>query len=223
MGADRDGCSSRATCSTGPRARRRSRRRRRAGEGGGRKAGITLSRPVLRRPPPRDVPARWSGRTGLRVANEHELKVALPDRRPRDRDGAGGGGRGDHRLHRSGRDGACVLADGEAGARPGGGVRVVDATGAGDQFAAGFLYGVANGRDWATCGPHGLRRGRRGDQPRRSAARGGPAGAVLGGGAGLTRRPRGAQSQRTATPVTSAPSANGRATARTRASASTSP
>lgn len=32
---------------------------------------------------------------------------------------------------------------------------VVDATGAGDQFAAGFLFGLATGRDLATCGRMG--------------------------------------------------------------------
>jgi sugar/nucleoside kinase (ribokinase family) len=31
----------------------------------------------------------------------------------------------------------------------------VDATGAGDQFAAGFLYGLATGRDMATAGRMG--------------------------------------------------------------------
>jgi sugar/nucleoside kinase (ribokinase family) len=31
----------------------------------------------------------------------------------------------------------------------------VDATGAGDQFAAGFLYGLANARDLETCGQMG--------------------------------------------------------------------
>ena len=30
--------------------------------------------------------------------------------------------------------------------------RVVDTTGAGDLFAAGFLFGLARGRDHATCG-----------------------------------------------------------------------
>ena len=34
-------------------------------------------------------------------------------------------------------------------------VTPVDATGAGDQFAAGFLYGLATGRDLATCGRMG--------------------------------------------------------------------
>jgi sugar/nucleoside kinase (ribokinase family) len=32
----------------------------------------------------------------------------------------------------------------------------VDATGAGDQFAAGFLFGLATGRDLATCGKMGV-------------------------------------------------------------------
>ena len=31
----------------------------------------------------------------------------------------------------------------------------VDATGAGDQFAAGFIYGLATGRDLGTCGRMG--------------------------------------------------------------------
>ena len=31
----------------------------------------------------------------------------------------------------------------------------MDATGAGDQFAAGFLYGLISGRDLATCGRMG--------------------------------------------------------------------
>lgn len=35
-------------------------------------------------------------------------------------------------------------------------VRPVDATGAGDQFAAGFLYGYAKGRDLETCGRMGV-------------------------------------------------------------------
>ena len=32
---------------------------------------------------------------------------------------------------------------------------VVDTTGAGDQFAAGFLYGYTEGEDLATCGRYG--------------------------------------------------------------------
>jgi sugar/nucleoside kinase (ribokinase family) len=30
-------------------------------------------------------------------------------------------------------------------------VKVVDATGAGDLFASGFLHGIVTGRDWLTC------------------------------------------------------------------------
>ncbi len=33
--------------------------------------------------------------------------------------------------------------------------KVVDTTGAGDQYAAGFLYGLANGRSWDVCGQLG--------------------------------------------------------------------
>jgi sugar/nucleoside kinase (ribokinase family) len=35
------------------------------------------------------------------------------------------------------------------------GVTVIDTTGAGDQYAAGFLYGYTHGRDLATCGKLG--------------------------------------------------------------------
>lgn len=48
-------------------------------------------------------------------------------------------------------DGVTVISDGsrvDVGLEP---VTPVDATGAGDQFAAGFLYGVATGRDMETC------------------------------------------------------------------------
>jgi sugar/nucleoside kinase (ribokinase family) len=48
--------------------------------------------------------------------------------------------------------GAVVVSDGEIhviDADPN--VKLVDTTGAGDQFAAGFLYGLTHGRDLATC------------------------------------------------------------------------
>ena len=51
---------------------------------------------------------------------------------------------------------------------------VVDTTGAGDLYAAGFLYGLTHGYDLATCGRLGVaRRGRGHLAPR------GPAGEVL--------------------------------------------
>ena len=50
-----------------------------------------------------------------------------------------------------GADGAHVLGEGQRLHAPATPVRVVDATGAGDLFAAGFLHGLTGGRDWLTC------------------------------------------------------------------------
>jgi sugar/nucleoside kinase (ribokinase family) len=47
--------------------------------------------------------------------------------------------------------GAHVLADGGHVHVPAEPTRVVDATGAGDLFAAGFLHGLLAGRDWTAC------------------------------------------------------------------------
>ena len=47
---------------------------------------------------------------------------------------------------------------------------VVDTTGAGDQYAAGFLYGFTHGHDLGTCGRLGAARGSRGDLAPRGAA-----------------------------------------------------
>ncbi|WP_116132381.1 adenosine kinase [Tropicimonas sp. IMCC34043] len=56
---------------------------------------------------------------------------------------------------RSGED-VVLIAEGERVEVPVHRVTPVDATGAGDQFAAGFLYGLATGRDLATCGRMGV-------------------------------------------------------------------
>jgi sugar/nucleoside kinase (ribokinase family) len=50
-----------------------------------------------------------------------------------------------------GPDGAWVIQDGSRTHVPTIPARVVDATGAGDMFAAGFLHGLAQGRDPVTC------------------------------------------------------------------------
>jgi sugar/nucleoside kinase (ribokinase family) len=47
--------------------------------------------------------------------------------------------------------GAYVLSGGERVHAPATAVNVVDVTGAGDLFAAGFLHGLTTGRDWLTC------------------------------------------------------------------------
>ncbi len=52
-------------------------------------------------------------------------------------------------------DGVTLIRDGMRVDVPVTKVIPVDATGAGDQFAAGFLYGMATGRDLQTCGKMG--------------------------------------------------------------------
>ena len=52
-------------------------------------------------------------------------------------------------------DGVSIIRDGARTDVPVDKVVPVDATGAGDQFAAGFLYGLATGRDMGTCGQMG--------------------------------------------------------------------
>ncbi|WP_299685574.1 adenosine kinase [uncultured Tateyamaria sp.] len=52
-------------------------------------------------------------------------------------------------------DGVTIIGGGDRHDIPVETVVPVDATGAGDQFAAGFLYGLISGRDLATCGRMG--------------------------------------------------------------------
>ncbi len=52
-------------------------------------------------------------------------------------------------------DGVTIIGNGERHDLPADRITPVDATGAGDQYAAGFLYGLATGRDLATCGRMG--------------------------------------------------------------------
>jgi sugar/nucleoside kinase (ribokinase family) len=52
-------------------------------------------------------------------------------------------------------DGVSIIHKGERTDIPVTKIVPVDATGAGDQFAAGFLFGLVSGRDMATCGAMG--------------------------------------------------------------------
>lgn len=52
-------------------------------------------------------------------------------------------------------DGVTLVRDGERVDVPVEKIVPVDATGAGDQFAAGFLFGLSNGHDLETCGKMG--------------------------------------------------------------------
>jgi len=54
-----------------------------------------------------------------------------------------------------GAEGAIMISGQERVRVPAEATKVVDATGAGDLFAAGFLYGLVHGRDLATCGRMG--------------------------------------------------------------------
>lgn len=54
-----------------------------------------------------------------------------------------------------GAKGAIVVRDGVQVEAPAQATKVVDATGAGDLFAAGFLHGLVNGADMLTCGRMG--------------------------------------------------------------------
>jgi sugar/nucleoside kinase (ribokinase family) len=116
----------------------------------GGRVGITLSDPFCVERHREAFLALIRAELDLVVANEHEL-VALY--RADDLEAA---------LRRSEADvaitvctlgprGAYVLADGARVHAPAAEVRVVDVTGAGDLFAAGFLHGVTTGRDWLTC------------------------------------------------------------------------
>ena len=53
-------------------------------------------------------------------------------------------------------DPVVLISQGERAEVPVARVVPVDATGAGDQFAAGFLYGLSTGRDLSTCGRMGV-------------------------------------------------------------------
>jgi sugar/nucleoside kinase (ribokinase family) len=52
-------------------------------------------------------------------------------------------------------NGAYILNGGNKIHAPANATKVIDATGAGDMFAAGFLHGLTNGRDLQTCGTMG--------------------------------------------------------------------
>ena len=86
----------------------------------------------------------------LLVANEHELKsLYLTD----DLEAAIGRARAEVPVTACtvGAGGAHVIAGEVRVHAPAVATRVVDATGAGDLFAAGLLWGVVTGRDWLTA------------------------------------------------------------------------
>ena len=180
------GSSSRATASTGPTRSPPSRRRCAPPRRAGGKVGDHALRPVLRRAPPRRVPADDPRRRRPAGRQRARAEVALPDRRPRGGDGARGGRGADHRLHRRRAAARTCWPAASGCTRPATPVRVVDATGAGDLFAAGFLHGLTTGRDWLTCARMGCLAAGEVISPHRRPARGRPARALRRRGPALS-------------------------------------
>jgi sugar/nucleoside kinase (ribokinase family) len=86
----------------------------------------------------------------LLIANEHELK-SLYLTKDLDQAMARAAGELPLTVCTVGAGGAHALTGGEHVHAPAKPVAVVDATGAGDLFAAGFFHGMLAGRDWTTC------------------------------------------------------------------------
>ncbi len=116
----------------------------------GGKVAITLSDPFCVERHRAEFLRMLDGEVDLLVANEHELMSLYQTD-----DLAAAMDRAAAQVPVTactvGAQGAHVLADGGRWHSPATAVRVVDATGAGDLFAAGFLHGVTTGRDWLTC------------------------------------------------------------------------
>ena len=122
----------------------------RATKSNGGKVAITLSDPFCVERHRDAFLAMIRADVDLLVANEHELcSLYLTE------DLAVAMGRAEAEVQVTactvGERGAHVLAGGERVHAPATAVRVVDATGAGDLFASGFLHGLTGGRDWLTC------------------------------------------------------------------------
>jgi len=126
----------------------------RAAKAGGGRAGITLSDPFCVERHREAFLALIRADMDLVVANEHELKALY---RTEDLDAALARAEADVAITvcTLGARGVTVLAGGARVHAPAAAVKVVDVTGAGDLFAAGFLHGVASGRDWLTCAQMG--------------------------------------------------------------------
>jgi sugar/nucleoside kinase (ribokinase family) len=122
----------------------------RAARSAGGKVAITLSDPFCVERHRAEFLRMADGEVDLLVANEHEL-MSLYQTDDLNAAIARAGAQIPVTACTVGAKGAHVIADGARWHAPATAVRVVDVTGAGDLFAAGFLHGVTTGRDWLTC------------------------------------------------------------------------
>jgi sugar/nucleoside kinase (ribokinase family) len=122
----------------------------RAAKSAGGRAGITLSDPFCVERHREAFLALIRSEMDLMVANEHEL-MALYQTDHLETAMARAEADVEIAVCTVGPRGAHVLAGNARVHAPATPVEVVDVTGAGDLFAAGFLHGLTTGRDWLTC------------------------------------------------------------------------
>jgi sugar/nucleoside kinase (ribokinase family) len=122
----------------------------RATRGAGGRVAITLSDPFCVERHRDEFLRMIRSDVALLVANEHELK-SLYQTDDLEAAMARAAAEIPATACTVGARGAHVLAGGERVHAPAVATRVVDATGAGDLFASGFLHGIVTGRDWLTC------------------------------------------------------------------------
>jgi sugar/nucleoside kinase (ribokinase family) len=123
-----------------------------AAKGAGRKVAFTLSDPFCVGRYREEFLALMKADIDILFANEEEAKALFELENFAPALEAARDWRGLAVITRS--EKGCVIADPSGGvylqaAEPG--AKVLDTTGAGDQFAAGFLYGLSRGRDLSVC------------------------------------------------------------------------
>ena len=120
----------------------------------GRAASLALAvRPVLRRPLSRRIPRPGRDHVDILFANESEICSLYRDRRFRRRRSTRCAASVEIAALTRSEQGSLIVTNGASIAVPAAPVaRVVDTTGAGDLYAAGFLYGLTHGKPLAACG-----------------------------------------------------------------------
>lgn len=121
---------------------------------GGGKAGIAISDPFCVNRHRADFLDMIQNELDYVIGNEHEI-LSLFETDDLEAAMAKTAGMIDLMVCTRSGDGVTIMGGSERHDIPVETITPVDATGAGDQFAAGFLYGLATGRDLGTCGRMG--------------------------------------------------------------------